>query len=327
VGPTPPDKWKIVPPKNSDWGDTYAIQRATDGLRIEDTILEASPRTALILYEHRGPYENVVIKNSILRVEPGTLPLDRSYWGIRGYDVIDMLLENVEITGFGQITLKHDEGHAIYLNLQGSLTLSGCDIHHNGGQGLQLVRRPAESDFPPGPAKGFIAVRNTRFLENGFNPDRGGFQVSIFGTGQDIRMQDVIIAAGFDKTEYPDGQTGGGLLIEAEAFKEWRKKPVWWRPDELPEGFEAPFTQGHVELVNVHVYQRNANRPIVQIKGCEDLVVRGCSFGAGRIELDAPDKQGRDCGRIVWQGNQGAATVYVRGERKGPATEDFVIER
>lgn len=327
VGPQAPEKWKIIPPKRTDWGDTFSVQRPTEGLRIEDTIVQASPRTAIILYEHRGPYEDVVIEDSIVRVQPGTLPLDRSYWGLRGYDVIDMLLRRVEFTGFGVVTPKHDEGHAIYLNLRGSLTLEGCDIHHNGGQGLQLVNRPGESNFPPGPAEGFIALRNTRFLENGFNPDRAGFQVSIFGTGQDVRMQDVLIAAGYDRvTQFPGGMTGGGLLIEAEAFRDWGRKPVWWRPEELPEGFEIPFTQGHVELVRVHVHQRSPNRPIVQIKGCQSLTVRECSFGEGRIELDDPTKPGRTSGRIVWQGNRGPAVVYVRGERMGPADQDFVLE-
>lgn len=326
VGPEEPAEWHVLSPKHSDRGDTLSVQNPTEGLRIEDTIIQASPRTAMILYEHRGPFEDVVLQDVILRVEPGMLPSDRAYWGLRGYDVIDMLLDRVEITGFGKVTPKHDEGHAIYLNLRGSFTLEGGNIHHNGGQGLQLVNRPAESNFPPGPAEGFIALRNTLFLENGFNPDRGGFQVSIFGTGQDVRMQDVLIAAGHDRTEYPNGMTGGGLVIEAERFDEWGKRPVWYRPVELPPDFEMPFTQGDVELVRVHIHQRAANRPIAQIKGCRSLTVRECTFGEGRIEIDAPDKPGRDSGSIVWQGNSGPAVVYLRGERMGPASTDFVIE-
>lgn len=326
VGPQAPDEWKVVGPKRTDWGDTISVQRPTEGLRIEGTIVQASPRTAVILYEHRGPFEDVVLQDTVLRVAPGTLPLDRSYWGLRGYDVIDMLLSRVEITGFGKVTPKHDEGHAIYLNLRGSLTLEGCDIHHNGGQGLQLVDRPAESTFPPGPALGFVAVRNTLFLENGFNPDRGGFQVSIFGTGQDVRMQDVVIAAGHDGTVYPEGMTGGAIVIEAEPYREWGGRPVWWRPEVLPEGYETPFTQGDVELVRVHVLHKSPNRPVVQIKGCRSLTVRECTFAEGRIDIDAPGKPGRDSGKIVWQGNRGPAVVYVRGERKGTAGEDFVVE-
>ena len=322
-GPREPEEWTTLASKGK--GDTYSVQNKIEGLRIVDTVVQASERTALILYEHRGPYEDVVIEDSVLHVVPGTLPLNRSYWGIRGYDVIDMLLRRVEITGFGTVTDKHDEGHAIYLNLRGSFTMIGCDIHHNGGQGLQLVNRPAESDFPPGPAEGAITLMNTRFFENGFNPDRGGFQVSIFGTGQDIVMTDVLIGAGYDKTEYPAGQTGGALVIEAEPYDEWRKRPVWWRPEELPEDFEPPYTQGTVELVNVTIHHKDPNRPIVQIKGCETLYVRNCTFGAGRIELDAPNKPGRNCGKIVWQGNEGDAIVYVGGERRGRADEDFIV--
>ena len=86
------------------------------------------------------------------------------------------------------------------------------------------------------------------------------------------------------------------------------------------------FFPGDDVSLDVVVNHRDANRPIVQIKGCEELVVRDCVFGPGRIELDAPDKQGRDCGKIVWQGNQGSAVVYHRGERLGTADQDFVIE-
>jgi hypothetical protein len=287
-----------------------------------DAIVQASARTAVICYQGGGPYRNLTLRNSILRVEPNTLADNRSFWALRGYDMIDTTLERVEITGFGAKTRHHDEGHAIYLNLAGSLTIERCDIHHNGGQGLQLVNRPGESSLPPGPAAGAITVLDTRFRENGFNPDRGSFQVSIFGTGQSIHMEDVEILAGLDGT-FADAESGGALLIEAEGARSDRA--VWWKPSDAPADATPPFTQGTVELLRLHVQHRAPNRALVQIKGCAELIVEECEFSGGRVRLDDPDKPGRPCGRIVWRGNRGDAEVFVRGVRKGRADEDFSV--
>jgi hypothetical protein len=327
VGPIAPVEWKVLEPRPGPSSDTVTLKAREQGFVLADAIVRASSRTAFICYENGGPYVGTTLRNAILRVEPGTLPLDRSFWGVRGYDMVDTLFERVEITGFGRVTEKHDEGHAVYLNLAGAFTLLDSDVHHNGGQGLQLVVRPHESKLAPGPAAGAIRVERTRFRENGFNPDRGGFQVSIFGTGQHVRLEDVEIAAGLDDTVYPLGATGGALLIEAEAFDVRRGDPaVWWRPNEPPEGFQPPFAQGSVELVRLRVRHVAPNRPLVQIKGCAELVVRDSSFEGGRIELDLAEKPGRSSGRIVWQGNRGSAEVFLRGVRQGRADEDWVSE-
>lgn len=318
---------RVIRARNEPSADTLALKEPTRGFALESALLQASPRSALICYEKRGPFERVVLRDLLIKVVPGTIDLDRSYWGVRGYDMSDALLEGVEITGFGRITPKHDEGHAIYLNLAGSLSLIGCDIHHNGGQGLQLVNRPHESVLPPGPARGTIAVRETRFRENGFNPDRGASQVSIFGTGQAVEFQDVEISAGFDETAWPNGRTSGGLLIEPESFEARNpERLVWWRPVELPEGFVVPFTQGPTSLERVTIRHQNPSRPLAQIKGCESLEVRECLFEGGTVQLDDPEKPGRSCGRITWVGNRGDALVYREGKLLGPASQDFVIE-
>ncbi len=323
---SPPGR-RVIQARNEPSADTLALKEPTRDFLLESAILQASPRSALICYEKRGPFERAALRDVLITVEPGTIDLDRSYWGFRGYDMIDTQLEGVEITGFGRITPKHDEGHAIYLNLAGSLSLSGCDIHHNGGQGLQLVNRPQESVLPPGPARGTIAVHETRFRENGFNPDRGASQVSIFGTGQAVELEDVEISAGFDDTAWPNGRTSGGLLIEPEAFDPRHpERLVWWRPVELPEGFSIPFTQGRTSLERVTIRLQKPSRPLAQIKGCKSLEVRECLFEGGTVQLDDPEKPGRSCGSITWIGNRGDALVYREGKLVGPASQDFVIE-
>jgi hypothetical protein len=324
--PESPDEVKLVAFLPGPSSDTVTLKSGETGFTLENAFVQASARTAFICYQNGGPYRGTTIRNSLLKVVPETLPDDRSYWALRGYDMIDTTLERVAITGFGVLTRHHDEGHAIYLNLAGALSIEGSDIHHNGGQGLQLVNRPGESVLPAGPAAGTITVRRTAFRENGFNPDRGAFQVSIFGTGQAVVLEDVAITAGLDGTEYPGGRSGGALLIEAEAWEGRADHPVWWRPAEPPEGWEPPFAQRRTELVRVRIRHASPNRPIVQIKGCEELVVRDCDFGSGRIELDLPGKPGRDCGRIEWSGNRGDAEVWHRGKHLGPAREDFTIE-
>ena len=322
-GPIEPRSWRIVGPRT---GDTITLKDREQGFLIEDTIVRASTRSALICYENGGPYVGTRVRNSILRVEPGTLPLDRAYWGVRAYDMIDTLFERVEITGFGKVTPKHDEGHAIYMNVAGPLTVERCDLHHNGGQALQLVNRPYESRLAPGPGSGAITIRSTSIRENGFNPDRGGFQVSIFGTGHDVVIEDVEIIAGRDATPWLRDRTGGALLIEPEWFNPGKAgSNVWWRPEKLPQDFVMPFTQGRVELTRLVVDHVAPNRPILQVKGCRELVVQGCTFARGRIDIDLPDKPGRECGVVVWKGNRGDAEVYYRGTRLGRARDDFVV--
>ena len=87
-----------------------------------------------------------------------------------------------------------------------------------------------------------------------------------------------------------------------------------------------PYTQGKVELIDLRVRHRKPNRPIVVIKGCQELIVRGCNFEGGNIDLDNPEKPGRNCGKIVWEGNSGNAPVYHKGEIIGLARNDFTIE-
>jgi hypothetical protein len=317
--------------------DTITLRKGQADFQLRDTLVQASARTALIAYQGDGPFDRMQLSNCLFRVEPGTLPKDRSYWGLRGYDMRDTRLAGVEITGFGRPTDEHDEGHAIYFNLAGSLTLEDCYIHHNGGQGSQLVNRPGESRLPRGPAAGTILVERTWYHENGFNPDRGGFQLSIFGTGQDVFLKDVEIVAGRDGTAFPDGKTGGALLIEAEGFHD-NADTCWWSDQapgkpadpaeaaqaEAPAEPEIPFTNGLVHLENVLIDHVNPNRAIAQIKGCSELVVRGSTFVSGQVNLDDPTKPGRNSGRIEWSGNQGDAEVFLRGERIGTASEDFV---
>ncbi len=327
LGPKKPDYWRTFRPRPGPSSDTLSVKSNGQDVTLENAIVQASTRTAMMFYSGQGPYRNTTIRDTILRVEMGTLNLDRSYWGIRAYDMIDTLFERIEITNFGRVTPQHDEGHAMYLNLAGSFTLKDSYIHHNGGQGLQIVHRPTESNLERGPAQGTILIQNTRFRENGFNPDRGGFQVSIFGTGQAIRFEDVEITAGLDHTVYHRGLTGGALLIEAEGFNPARPLHApWWRPPVLPEGWEMPFSQKKTELIRVRIRHTETNKPLIQIKGCEELIVRECEFHGGRIELDAPKKTGRNCGRIVWEGNHGEAPVFVAGQYRGLAKDNFVVE-
>ena len=309
--------------KPGDSSDTITLNNGMSGYTLSDTIVQASARTAFIAYQGGGPYRGTRLTNCILRVDPNTVPEGRSFWAMRGYDMQDTVLDRVEITGFGKRTGRHDEGHAVYFNVLGSLTLTDCNVHHNGGQGLQLVNRPYESTAGAGPAQGTITVQRTWFHENAFNPDRGGSQVSIFGTGQDVLIEEVEITAGHDQTIYDNGRTGGGLLIEAEYARD-DKHNAWWRPLGAPKDFKPPFTQGTVRLESVLVDHKNPNRPLVQIKGCKELLVSGCVFNGGRVNLDDPSKPGRNNGRIVWEGNAGDAIIHLAGERIGTASEDFV---
>jgi hypothetical protein len=323
-GPSALTQWKVTAWVPGASSDTIKLPPRASGFTLSDTLVQASARTALIGYQGDGPFDGTRITNCLFLVEEGTVPEGRSFWGLRGYDMRNTTLERVEITGFGRPTERHDEGHGIYFNLVGALTLTDCHIHHNGGQGAQLVNRPNESTLPRGPAAGAITVRRTWFHENGFNPDRGGFQLSIFGTGQDVVLSDVEIVAGRDATPFPGGRTGGGLLIEPQGPSETADTCWWSRGGQAQGAAELPFTQGKVVLEDLLIDQKDADRAIAQIKGCRELVVRRSEFTAGEINLDDPTKAGRSSGRIEWSGNRGEAVVFLAGALIGPASQDFV---
>lgn len=326
VVPMPPavDEDNVLTWLPGSSSDTVTLKSGMSNYSLTGATIQGSARTAIIAYQGGGPYVGTSLRDCLIHVAPNTVPDGRSFWAFRGYDMSDTSLVGVEITGFGKVTHKHDEGHAIYLNVVGSLTLEDCNIHHNGGQGLQLVNRPYESNLAKGPAAGAITVRNSWFKENGFNPDRGAFQVSIFGTGQDVTLDGVQILAGQDDTSYPDGRTGGALLIEAEAPRD-DKDNAWWWPLKKGEE-EAPFTNGTVLLNNLLVDHEQPNRALVQIKGCRELTVTKSTFNGGRVLLDDPSKAGRNSGKITWSGNSGDAIVYLNGHRVGPADQDFTAE-
>ena len=326
--PAPPAVLPPADPKVVAWlpgpsSDTLTLRGGERDYRVTDTLVQASARTAFMAYQGGGPYVGTTFRNTVVRVEPGTVPDGRSYWGLRGFDMVDTVLEGVEITGFGRVTPHHDEGHAVYFNLAGALTVTDSHLHHNGGQALQLVNRSHESKFPGRPAAGRVTIRRSAFEENGFNPDRGAFQVSIFGTGQDVLLEDVRITAGHDATSYPKGQTGGGLLVEPE-YPVAGRGNCWWLPADPPKDFTPPFTNGTVELRRVRVDHVDPGRPIVQIKGCRELTVSDSEFRGGQVNLDDPTKPGRPSGRIVWRGNRGDARVRLGGRDIGPADRDFV---
>ena len=96
-----------------------------------------------------------------------------------------------------------------------------------------------------------------------------------------------------------------------------------------PTALKDVVTKGNIYGTRlIHVYEipgadmAKAAHP----QGCEELIVRDCRFGDGRIDIDMPGKPGRDCGRIVWEGNAGPAQVFHHGRRMGTASDDFVIE-
>ena len=143
---------KVIRPKRGVSADTFALRRKEEGFLIENTVLNASTRTAFICYDHAGPAPRQPLPQ---RPDPtsrrGPCPTTARTGACAGYDMVGTVFHGVEITGFGKVTPHHDEGHALYLNLAGDLTLIDCDIHDNGGQGLQAVNPPERVVAPQRP--------------------------------------------------------------------------------------------------------------------------------------------------------------------------------
>jgi hypothetical protein len=314
--------WEEIVP-TQDWTDyTVKESNATSGVVREQQLIRSARRSGL------ATYTGVLHEDWTLR-DVTVVPAEgvRTLWGMRVYEISDWLLERVEIAYMGvpgDGGRSGREGHAFYGNVAGDLTFDNCWIHHNRGQAIQVVARPRSGTAP---AVGKLTVRNSLLQENGFDSDRAAFAVTVHGPGSeyDVELEDVRIEA----LRLPDHQghdgrvrnSRGGICIAPVG--NLPNEPVWYDAE------DPPFTNGRVTLNNVLVAMRRPAQALGLFRGIRELEVTGCAFYGGEgseVVIDAPGKPGRDCGRVVWKGNQGDATLVYRGRALGPVSGDYELE-
>ena len=177
------------------------------------------------------PVSGIRITNSIIEGDGTT------YWLFRGYDMDGVVVDttiwrNAGDEGrndAGEWTEK-DEGHAIYLNLFGSLLVHDSHFEDLLGQAIQLVwggsNRYKETNLHgPRPAR-TVELINVTCLNCGHDDndiaDRASFPISFKGIGQSVSMEGVVVRSDDDfkkwwnhRTERWD-QSRGGVLVGLE---------------------------------------------------------------------------------------------------------------
>lgn len=308
------DGWEVVAPTKS-YG-SWTLQWKGDGPPevLERTVVKAASGGIAAHKGHKHP--DYVLRDVLIEPAEGFFPL----WGVRAYEIAGWTLERVEIRGMGGKPGK-PEGHAFYGNVAGDLSFLGCSFHDNKGQAIQVVARPNAGTAP---AVGHMLVRDCVFAENGFDSDRAGFQLSVFGPGPhyDVSILNTRIQAlGLEPFTGPEGgewNSRGGLCIA----------PVHGRTN-LPAWFdekEPPYTNGKVVIEGLTIEMKRPYQPMALFRGIRELEVHGSTFqGGGMVVIDPPGAAGCDCGYVVWEGNRGDAVLWYHGEKVGPVSGTYVF--
>jgi hypothetical protein len=245
------------------WG-TFNLPE--DGLEFTNIRCEGGKRHIWSSFNESADLLDGVLLDNVLAYGTGEL-----LWAMRLYNVTNMRIKDTVFRYVGDLE-KGREGHCIYLNLLGDLTLDNVFCHTSLGQGLQLVYRPWETNVSPEliPTEKDIIINKSRFVNLG-GGDRDSFAVSIFGTGHRITMSDVLVRETNQLPSWDNTRTGvknrsrGGILIGAGDFG----------------NRDAVFTA-------VHVLLKDSDRPAVQIEECDHLEwAGGHCIDSGDLGWDA----------------------------------------
>lgn len=121
----------------------------------------------------------------------GNATWDGPLWGSRCYNVDDFQCTRSEFTKIGNFNGTHQfEGHAIYHNQLGPFFMSRCFVHECLGQGVQLVWRAHETLLEDEP-EGDVVIHKCHFRNCSMHADRGSYPISVFDTGQGVKMRKV----------------------------------------------------------------------------------------------------------------------------------------
>ena len=243
-----------------------------------------------------------------------------SYYGARAYQIEDALIRGSwihHLGGFGR------DGHGLYFNLHGDLTVMDSLFEEMGGQAIQLVNR--EDAFKNGapqldnrPAKiGMVAIKRCGIINAGYSPMRGSWAISLAGLGRSDRQVDVLIEDLYMRCNY-QGKGGsqhngdpinsrGGVLIE-NALKNGQR------------GY------GTVTIRRADVELWEPDRGPLTINNSENVLIEDCRIishsGRPWLEIDRLDFSGfqdvSPCGSVRIRNVSGNQILRVRDKQIGP---------
>lgn len=314
-------QWKTISPKGPQQYDTIKVNAKNPTLDLQKVVLLSANRTGAMVFrsgdwrETGETFRGISVRQFELtparpydpeikgRYKSGTL------WGMRLYNVADLLLEDGWIHDIQEIY----EGHGLYINPCGPLTLRRLVIEDCGGQAIQLMNRQWSEPSENLPFAGGLVHLDTIKIRNcSFNPNRGAFPITMRGLGPnaDVLIENVDIYIKWNQPQKRSGRTcrsAGGIVLA--------------RPDSKLESYDFDFFR-NVTLRNCRVVLIDPFQPVLQVEGCRKLTVENCHFEGGDVRL-APFDRGPGVLRLTWRNNTGNARVQHRGKTLGTADADF----
>jgi len=222
-------------------------------------------------------------------------------WGIRGYNVMGVL-ENLEMWRCGDWT-QGREGHAVYLNVAGSLTVRKLKAVQCGGQLLQLVWRASETRMLEAlwpDANDTILLEECEAVDCGAINEgmavRASWPVSIFHPGQRIAVRDLVV-----ETNLPTfvGGTAGPCNSHGALVATWGERGVK-TPELVIDGLHGRLVKpdrsvirltgvGHTELRRIGLTVEGGAMNVALVEDCDSLIVEDCTVPV-RVDFAAADK-------------------------------------
>ncbi len=206
-------------------------------------------------------------------------------WGVRAYNVVGEI-HDLELWRCGDWT-RGREGHAVYLNVAGSLLIDGLTGVQCGGQLLQLVWRVSETRMPRAEwpdAADQIELLNLRASDCGaINQGmsvRASWPVSIFATGARVSISSLEV-----RTCLPwfEGDRGERFRSHGALLLEWGE-----------EGRRTP----ELRVVGLHGRVCSSDRPEVRLSAVDAAYLSAITMteegGDGACTISLID----DCGSL-----------------------------
>lgn len=315
TGTIPPDSGWIKAP-------------APDGLTFERRIFESGRRTA-VQYHTALPiyFRDHIYRDVEIRPAKAFDPTDEQSgmeWGGRFYNTANLLFERLWVH---HANSNSGEGHGLYVDPSGALTLRNSRIEDCGGQLLQVFNRQWGSVFGPGEpptnlpfAAGQVRISEFVGRNAGWNPSRGAFALTFNGLGPDadIVIENVDLHLEWSAPQIRSGRqcwSAGGIVISKTDVP-----PAWMTV--VPSR-----NAGHVHLKNWKLVMKQPRQYLLKVDNVESLTIENSHFealgGEGLIQIDEPGWTDKDSGKITIRNCTGNAIVYVKGQKVGLVSEGY----
>lgn len=214
-------------------------------------------------------------------------------WLVRAYDLAGSEFHTCSFSPNTHVV----EGHGLYANLNGRLTITDSDFLSIAGNGIQLVRRPSEQgastfdNVPPyGPALGSVNILDISFFAHDTPSQRCSYSLAYYGCGQDLRV-----------LNYHGGELRRGLIV-VEPEPVGSNGGTWWQ--DTPQAW---WPTRHLKIIGASgSWIVPPDREVIRLGSVEDTDIDGlslsCDLPVESYKIKIDDYQPGDLRRLSGPG-------------------------